>query len=67
MVVVVLGADVLFSDPCSSFQLTNDSVSQALQTILEVSPKLLVFGGGGYVRENIARTWTLAWATMNYL
>jgi acetoin utilization protein AcuC len=67
VVVAVLGADVLFSDPFSSLQLTNGSVSQALQIILQVSPKLLALGGGGYVRENIARTWTLAWATMNHM
>lgn len=67
VVVAVLGTDVLFSDPFSSLQLTNISVTRALQTILQVSPRLLALGGGGYVRENIARTWTLAWATMNHL
>jgi len=67
VVVAVLGADVLFSDPFSSLQLTNISVSQALQSILEASPKLLALGGGGYIRDNIARTWTLAWAIMNHL
>jgi acetoin utilization protein AcuC len=67
VVVAVLGADVLFSDPFSSLQLTNISVTQALQTISEVSPKLLALGGGGYIRDNIARTWTLAWAIMNHL
>ncbi len=66
VVVAVLGADVLFSDPFSSLQLTNISASQALQTILQVSPKLLALGGGGYIRDNIARTWTLAWAIMNH-
>jgi acetoin utilization protein AcuC len=65
VVVAVLGADVLFSDPFSSLQLTNISISQALQTLLQVSPKLLALGGGGYIRDNIARTWTLAWAIMN--
>jgi hypothetical protein len=67
VVVAVLGVDVLFSDPFSSLQLTNGSIVHALQTILRVSPKLLALGGGGYVRENMARTWTLAWATMNHL
>jgi hypothetical protein len=32
---------------------------------VQFSPKLLVLGGGGYVLENIARTWALAWAIMN--
>jgi acetoin utilization protein AcuC len=67
VVVAVLGADVLFSDPFSHLQLTNTSVSKALETILQISPKLLALGCGGYVLENIARTWTLAWAIMNGL
>ncbi|MBW1744306.1 MAG: hypothetical protein JRJ47_12900 [Deltaproteobacteria bacterium] len=65
--VAVIGADVLFSDPFSSLQLTNNSVSKALLEIVQVSPKVLVLGGGGYVIEEIARTWTLAWAIINDL
>jgi acetoin utilization protein AcuC len=67
VVMAVLGADVLYSDPFSNLQLTNDAISKALQAILQVSPKLLVLGSGGYVREDIARTWALAWAIMNDL
>lgn len=65
VVVAVLGADVLFSDPFSHLQLTNVAISKALQTIVQVSPKLLALGSGGYVVENIARTWALVWAIMN--
>ena len=65
IVVAALGADVLFSDPFSHLQLTNISVSQALEIIVQVSPKLLAVGSGGYVLDNIARTWALAWAVMN--
>ena len=67
VVMAVLGADVLYSDPFSNLQLTNDAISKALQAIQQVSPKLLVLGSGGYVREDIARTWALAWAIMNDL
>lgn len=67
IVVAALGADVLFSDPFSHLQLTNISVSQALEIIVQVSPKLLALGCGGYVLKDIARTWTLAWAVMNGL
>jgi len=67
IVVAALGADVLFSDPFSHLQLTNISVSQALEIIVQVSPKLLTLGCGGYVLNDIARTWTLAWAVMNGL
>jgi acetoin utilization protein AcuC len=67
IVVAALGADVLFSDPFSHLQLTNISVSRALEIIVQVSPKLLTLGCGGYVLKDIARTWTLAWAVMNGL
>jgi acetoin utilization protein AcuC len=67
LAVVVLGADVLFSDPLSHLQLTNNAVSKALVAIMQVSPKLLALGCGGYVLDNIARTWALAWAIMNGL
>jgi len=66
-VVAVLGTDGLFCDPLSHLQLTNVSFSQALEMILQISPKLLALGCGGYVLENVARTWTLAWAIMNGL
>ncbi len=66
-VVAVLGADGLFYDPLSHLQLTNVSFSKALEMILKISPKLLALGCGGYVLENVARTWTLAWAIMNGL
>ena len=67
VVVAALGADVLSSDPFSHLQLTNIAVSQALEGLLQVAPKLLALGCGGYVLDNIARTWTLAWAIMNGL
>jgi len=67
VVVAVLGADVLFSDPFSHLQLTNASVCKALEGILQISKKLLALGSGGYVLDNIARTWALAWAVMNGL
>jgi len=67
VVIALLGVDALFSDPFSHLQLTNTALVKALESIIQVSPKILVLGSGGYTRENIARTWTLAWATMNGL
>ncbi|MDY6950537.1 MAG: acetoin utilization protein AcuC [Thermodesulfobacteriota bacterium] len=67
IVVAALGVDVLFSDPFSHLKLTNLSFSQALERIVDCSPKLLALGCGGYVLEDMARTWTLAWAIMNGL
>ena len=67
VVIAALGADGLFSDPFSNLQLTNVSYSKAVQMIVNHSPKLLALGCGGYVLENIARTWTLEWSIMNGL
>jgi acetoin utilization protein AcuC len=67
VVVATLGADGLYSDPFSNLQLTNVSYSKVAQMIADNSPKLLALGGGGYVLENIARTWALEWSIMNGL
>jgi acetoin utilization protein AcuC len=67
VVIAALGADGLFSDPFSHLQLTNLSYSQAVQMIVDHSPKILALGCGGYVLENVARTWTLEWSVMNGL
>lgn len=67
VVIAALGADGLFSDPFSNLQLTNASYSQAVQMIVDHSPKLLALGCGGYDLESIARTWTLEWSIMNGL
>jgi acetoin utilization protein AcuC len=67
IVLAAIGVDALFSDPFSHLQLTNRSISKAVKMIMQVSPRLLALGCGGYVLDNLARTWTLAWATMNQL
>jgi len=67
VVIAALGADGLYSDPISNLQLTNASYSQAIKMIVDHSPKLLALGSGGYVLENVVRTWTLEWSIMNNL
>jgi len=67
VVIAALGVDGLFSDPLSNLKLTNVGFSQAVQIILDHSPKLLALGCGGYSLENAVRTWTLEWAVLNGL
>jgi acetoin utilization protein AcuC len=67
VVITALGADGLFSDPLSNLKLTNIGFSQAVQMIVDNSPKILALGCGGYSLENAVRTWTLEWAVMNGL
>lgn len=67
IIFTVLGADTIFSDPMTHLQLTNNAVIKAVKLIKQAAPKLLVLGSGGYVLDNIERSWTLAWAAMNDL
>jgi acetoin utilization protein AcuC len=67
VVIAALGVDGLFSDSLSNLKLTNAGFSQAVQIILDNSPKLLALGCGGYSLENAVRTWALEWAVLNGL
>ncbi len=67
VIVAVLGADALASDPLSNLELTNRSYSSATDLISKYASKLLALGGGGYSLEHAAQAWTLAWAVMNDL
>jgi acetoin utilization protein AcuC len=67
VVVAVIGVDMMFSDPMSHLRLTNNAFVKAVGMIKECAPELLALGCGGYVLNNIERSWTLAWAAMNGL
>jgi acetoin utilization protein AcuC len=67
IVVAVIGADVLVSDPLTNLKLTNNVYQLAIRGLIERSPKILALGGGGYDLYRTARCWTLAWAMMNNL
>jgi hypothetical protein len=65
IVVAVLGADALASDPMSNLRLTTEGYCEAVRWIQRLSPKVLALGCGGYVMDTISRAWTLAWAILN--
>jgi acetoin utilization protein AcuC len=67
IICAVIGVDIIFSDPMTHLQMTNNSFMKAVKTITQAAPKLLALGSGGYVLDNIERSWTLAWAAMNDL
>lgn len=64
-IVSVLGADTLVSDPLTHLKLTNNGYQRAVRRILELCPKILALGGGGYDLYRTARCWTLAWGLLN--
>ncbi len=65
VIVAELGADTLISDPLTHLKLTNNGYQRTVRSIMELCPKVLGLGGGGYDLYRTARCWTLAWAIMN--
>lgn len=67
IIVSQLGVDALRGDPLTHLNYTNNGFCKAVETMRTVSPKWVALGGGGYEISNVARAWTLAWASMNGL
>jgi acetoin utilization protein AcuC len=67
IIVAEIGADALVSDPLTHLKLTNNSYQKAVRRMMELSPKILALGGGGYDLYRTARCWTLAWSILNGL
>ncbi len=65
LIVAVLGADTLISDPLTHMKLTNNGYQHCVREIAALCPRVLALGGGGYDLFRTARCWTLAWAILN--
>jgi acetoin utilization protein AcuC len=65
IIVAVLGADTMTSDPLTHLKLTNNCYKKAVQGITNICPRVLALGGGGYDIYRTARCWTLAWSILN--
>ena len=65
LIVAQLGADTLVSDPLTHLKLTNNGYQRAIRGIMDICPKILGLGGGGYDLYRTARCWTLAWSILN--
>jgi len=65
VVVAQLGIDSHRSDPLTHLELDVQGFARAVQRIVELAPRLVALGGGGYDLQNVARGWTAAWAAMN--
>lgn len=62
LVVAEIGGDVHRDDPLAHLNLTSNGYRGIIQTINEISPRILATGGGGYNVFKTAALWTLAWA-----
>ena len=67
LIVAELGADILVSDPLTHLKMTNNAYQSAVRGLMDICPRILALGGGGYDLYRTARCWTLAWAILNQL
>jgi acetoin utilization protein AcuC len=67
LIVAEIGADMLISDPLTHLKLTNNGYIRAVKRMIDICPRILALGGGGYDLFRTARCWTLAWAALNNL
>jgi acetoin utilization protein AcuC len=65
VVVAQLGIDSHRTDPLTHLALSVEGFAAAVRRILDLAPRLVALGGGGYDLGNVARAWTAAWALMN--
>jgi acetoin utilization protein AcuC len=65
VVVLQLGIDSHRTDPLTHLALTIQGFARAVSRLLELSPRVVALGGGGYDLANVARAWTAAWALIN--
>ncbi len=66
-VVTQIGLDTLKKDPLTNLRCTNHGYRQVIELIGASCDKVLALGGGGYSINDVARGWTVAWATLNHL
>ncbi|OAE25054.1 hypothetical protein AXG93_4094s1040 [Marchantia polymorpha subsp. ruderalis] len=58
-IVLQCGADSLAGDRLGCFNLSIDGHSECVRYVKKLGLPLLVTGGGGYTKENVARCWTV--------
>ncbi len=61
------GADALEEDPLARLSLSNNALWAVVTAILDLAPRLVVVGGGGYNPYTVGRAWAGNWATLNGL
>ncbi len=64
VVVLVLGMDVLSTDPLAHLKMTNNAFADILPLVAQLGAPIVAVGGGGYHPENTARGWALLWTVL---
>ncbi len=65
VIVLLCGADGLEEDPLSHMALSNNAQLDVLRGLMDMAPRLLVLGGGGYNPWSVGRLWTQVWGVLN--
>jgi acetoin utilization protein AcuC len=65
VLVLQLGIDSHRTDPLTHLHLTIQGFTRVVKRLLQLAPRVVALGGGGYDLPNVARAWTGAWAAMN--
>ena len=65
VLVLQLGIDSHRTDPLTHLSLTVQGFTRVVRRLLDLAPRVVALGGGGYDLPNVARAWTGAWAAMN--
>ncbi|MBI4610113.1 MAG: acetoin utilization protein AcuC [Candidatus Rokubacteria bacterium] len=65
VVVAQLGIDSHRTDPLTHLALSVQGFARTVKRIVELAPRLVALGGGGYDLANVARAWSAAWAVLN--
>ncbi len=63
-VFVQAGVDALDDDPQSKLQLSNGALWRAVRQVRDMTPRLVVSGGGGYNPYSVARAFAGVWAAL---
>ena len=64
-VMLQCGADALEEDPLARLSLSNNTHWSVAAAAMDLSPRLVVTGGGGYNPYTVGRCWAGVWATLN--
>ena len=59
------GADSLEEDPLAKLSLSNNAYFAAAAALMDLAPRLVVTGGGGYNPYTVGRCWAGVWAVLN--
>ena len=64
VLVAQLGVDAYRSDPLAHLQLTTNGYGYLVQEVLQLAPRVLALGGGGYDLSAVSRVWALEYGQM---